>query len=85
MMRKNGTARMTPLNTSSAVERAERRRFEPFFVHGNDEQIGFDPLGTVVAYFYFHGPQVFWRIKVMNSLRVSWRVRKAPSRLLVIT
>ena len=75
------------LPSKTAVQGSDQRIVEFLFAHRDDEQIGLDPFGVAVTYLDFHPAfdQVLWRISVMNSLRVSWRVRKAPSRLLVIT
>src|SRR3970282_1659973 len=68
------------------VERPQRRLVPLFFLKRQDQQVGPDRLYADVSESDLHEllTQAFCRISVMNSLRVSWRVRKAPSNVLVM-
>ncbi len=71
-----------------AVEGAERRVVELLVAHGDHDQVGLDAVGGAIAKTDLHNgalDQSLRRIRFMNSARVSWRVRKAPSKLLVMT
>src|SRR5512146_1676651 len=69
------------------VQLPDQRRVQVFLSDRNHQEVGSNPLGGSVAKSYFHPvlDQILCRISVINSLRVSWRVRKAPSKLLVMT
>src|SRR3972149_7038718 len=68
------------------VERPQRCLFQLFFLNRQDQQVGLDRFHASVSESGLHElpSQAFCRIRVMNSLRVSWRVRKAPSNVLVM-
>ena len=72
----------------TAVERTDDWVVEPLIAHRDNDQVGPYTVGKSIAKTNFHNgalDQSLRRIRFMNSARVSWRVRKAPSRLLVMT
>ena len=71
----------------TAVQSPQRRVVQFLFPYRDHQQIGLDTVNLGVAKADFHRSlgQSLRRIKFMNSLRVSTRLRNAPSKLLVMT